>query len=36
VEGRDGKLTQPWKPAFDLAFTIGFGSRVNACDDYFR
>jgi len=20
VEGRDGKLTQPWKPAFDLAF----------------
>jgi hypothetical protein len=36
VEGRDGKLTQPWRPAFDLAFTIGFGSRVNACDDHFR
>ena len=29
MEGRDGKLTQPWRPAFDLAFTIGFGSRVN-------
>jgi hypothetical protein len=29
------KLPGPWIPGFDLVFTIGFGSRVTGCDDYF-
>jgi len=29
------KAARRWRPAFDLAFTIGFGSRVTGCDDYF-
>jgi hypothetical protein len=29
------KTARPWRPAFDLAFTTSFGSRVTGCDDYF-
>jgi len=36
VEVRDCKTaTGHWRAAFDLAFAIGFGSRVTGCDDYF-
>ena len=27
------KPARPWRPAFDLAFTIGFVSRLTRCDD---